>query len=442
MTAVDDTIKKNLVAQESQTRHLESSSESIDQSLGKQEGDIEGLRARSQALREAIQAKGISVPEPSRRSGRSQKQSAQESAEPIEPSYEEITAANLAYLERNGLADREFDDLFSREQLLAIERELSAPLARERWDRWDFCAVLAGGIAGVAADFFSGGIDKKLKNWLGEYKISSPQVATDYQGPGFGGPWHRGLSPGHDILRVFEAVWQIKNGTFRGFKKISGGFEWITSTMTPDGTPFQTCDGALGLEAILVWVKHLASDFVTPTSLPFPGMSYLMQMPNVQVHKFAIQLYQSGYNLRLILVQALAPALVEIVVRGYLYGRQFINTGTIKMSTERKQKLTEMLLTAHALVMAVNVGKVVVRCHAEGPLALRALNVPAIMMTIRYFIPFVIARLKANDPVEILKRNAREINAGYDTLIAEMAEELRRDREFNRFLTSGNPITI
>ena len=63
-------------------------------------------------------------------------------------------------------------------------------------------------------------------------------------------------------------------------------------------------------------------------------------------------------------------------------------------------------------------------------------------MTVRYFIPFVMKRMKLNDPVEILKRNAQEIMGGYDNLILQMNEDLKKDDNFRRFLENGNQLVV
>jgi len=286
---------------------------------------------------------------------------------------------------------------------------------------------------------FSGGAAECLSGWLKGYEIHGPPVSIDYQGKGFAGNLHRGLSPGHDILRVFEAVWQIKNGVFRGLRESPDGYIWVATELNQYDKPFDTYEG---LEAFIIWVRHLISDFVTPRSLPFPGMSLLTDMPVKEIREFAIALYKNGLNLQSILVQALAPALVEIVVRSYFLGRQFIETKSIRITPEKKQKLTELLLAAHATVVAVNAGKVVIMANAEGPVALRHLNVPAIMKMVRYLIPFVIARMKAHDPVEIIKRNAREIDAEYDRLLSDMTVSLTQDRAFQAWVSKGPVIEV
>lgn len=430
---MDDTIKTNLISQANQLNELDSLLEELSESSI--DDELEELQARSKSIKQLLEAGGEKVPELKSESVDQQENIYSLSAK----TYEQVTNENLDYLSDHGLLDQEFKSLFSDDDLARIERELSAPIKREHWDKWDMVAVLAGGIAGTTADFFTDGIDGQLKDWLSQFKIDSKKVSIDYQGPGFGGGFHRGLSSGHDILRVFSAIWQIKNGTFIGLKQTRDGFEWVRTTSNQYGKQFETYGG---LESILIWIKHELSDFITPASLPFPGMSYLMEMPDHEIRKFTIQLYQSGYNLRYILVQALAPALVELIVRGYILGREYKDTGQITFPSAKRLKNTEMLLASHAMVMAINCGKVVVRANAEGPLALKNLNIPQIIATVRYFIPFVVKRMRLNDPVEIIKRNAQLITEGYDSLLAELRQKMVEDGDFQEFLNDGNQIIV
>jgi hypothetical protein len=440
---MDENIKKNLISQMEQTKDLHELMSSLENIQERNEVDLNELRLRSESIKKQLIESGYNISSPMLKKYVSKESPLIDI--PVNWAYEDITQRNLKYLEDKGLMDKEFDSLFTQDELIRIERELSLPIKRDKWDKWDFVGVFSGAIAGVVADFFTGGIDKQLKDWLGNIKIDSPQVSIDYQGPGFGGPYHRVLSSGHDILRIINAIWQIKNGTFVGLKQTGKDtFEWVRATTTSakrgvTGEPFETYDT---FEALLIWVKHMASDFVTSKSLPVPGMSFLINMPDHEVRMFAIKLYTRGYNLRYLLVQALAPALVEIIVRGYVMAREYKETGDIVFPSAKRLKTTEMLLTSHSIVTAVNVGKVIVKCNAEGPLALMNLNIPSIIMTVRYFIPFVIKHIKRHDPVEILKRNAADIMRKYDDVILQLNEDLKRDEEFKRFLYDGKQIII
>jgi len=450
---MSDDIKQNLIAQVNQLEDINKIYKSLEETIDSNDAEIIEIKKRSEAIRNALGIDKAVIEEKIHQ----EKSNISETNEEIYTSkiktYEEITNENLLYLESRNLLDFEFDSLFSKEDLLRIERELSSPIAREKWGKWDYVAVLCGAVAGIAADFFTGGIDKQLQNWLSNIKNSDNYFGEtlkkwerigggspiDYQGPGFGGGFHRGLSAGHDILCVLFALWQIKNGTFVGLKQTTTGFEWVKSSSNQFGQPFETYEG---LETLLLWFKHVATDFFDPTSLPVPGMGFLVSIPNHEIRKFAMQMYQHGYNLRFLLAQALAPALVEIIVRGYIFGREYKETGEIKFPSAKRLKTTEMLLLAHALVMAVNVGKVAIQCNAQGPVALKNLNVPSIIMTIRYFIPFVVKKMKLNDPVEILKRNAKEIMEGYDKILADLKKDLENDKEFIAFLNDGKQLVI
>lgn len=438
-------IKKNLIAQRAASEEIENRINKEEHEEDIQEQEIADLKRKSLLIRSRLKTVGdcstnggIALGDRSN-AQLVQKDDPPECAKSL-PSYADVTEKNIAFLDERGLLDTEFDTLFTPEALERIERELCSPIAREKWETWDFVAVLCGGIAGIVADCFTGGIDDQLKKWFSGVHIKADSnVAIDYQGPGFGGPYHRALSSGHDVLRVFVALWQIKTGNFTGLKQTVGGFERIVSGANQYGNPFNTYEG---LDAFLVWIKHLASDIVTPNSLPFPGMSFLMDMPNHEIRKFAIEMYRNGFNLRQLLAQFLTPALVEVVVRAYVLAREFRRTGKILYPSARRLKTTEMLLASHGIVMAFNVGKVVIRSNAEGPLALRKLNLPEIVMAVRYFIPFVVKRFKLNDPVEILRRNAKHIDEGYDRLIQSLKSEMESDTEFLAFLHNGEVITI
>jgi hypothetical protein len=442
---MNDSIKKNILAQNQQLNDLSCLLESYDSLNQANDEEISSLKRRNREIRERFAKAGVVIPDADAKNAECDESTIV--PEVINADYEYVTKQNIEYLSQRGLLDREFDSLFSGDDLKRIERELSKPIQREKWDKWDFVAVLSGGIVGVVADLLSSDtaafmIDNLSKiDTLQEWCKQTQKLSIDYQGPGFGGRYHRGMSSGHDILRPFKAISQIKKGEFVGLKQTREGFEWIKTTTTRDGNAFAPPPHT-DMEAFILWVKHICSDLKDPTGMPFPGMSFLVEMPNHDVRKFAIQLYTHGYTLQFIIAQALAPALVELIVRGYVFGREFKDSGEIKFPSAKRLKTTELLLTSHALVTAINAGKVVIQCNAEGPLALRHLNIPSIIMTVRYFIPFVIKRMQLNDPVEILKRNAAEINQGYDYLIAQFNRDLERDVQFKRFLQEGNQIIL
>ena len=50
--------------------------------------------------------------------------------------------------------------------------------------------------------------------------------------------------------------------------------------------------------------------------------------------------------------------------------------------------------------------------------------------------------MKLNDPVEILKRNVKEIVEGYDSIILELSENIKKDDDYRRFLENGEQIVV
>ena len=429
-------IEKNLIAQSSKLEEIDEKVTALSDEITAENADLNELKKRSKKIKQLFPESNL----PKKPIPKTKTEKIKNTINKTNDlDYDEVLSKNLIYLEKKGLQDEKLDGLFSKDDLLKIERELSQPIQREKWDRWDYVTVFTAATSGAIADHFTKGIDNNLSNWLDGFKIETPKVAIDYQGPGFGGRYHRGMSSGHNILRIFSAIWQIKNGTFTGLKQTPNGFEWVETTVNQYGNNFDTYSG---FEAFLIWMKHHLSDFVTPDSLPFPGMSFLMELPDHEIRKFAIQMYSHGYNLRFILVQALSPALVEIITRGYVMGREYKEFGEIKFPSAKRLKLTELLLTGHLLVTAVNAGKVIIQCNAEGPLALRNLNIPSIIATIRYLIPFVYKRIKLNDPVEIIKRNAKDIVTGYDSIIDQLSYEITEDNEFQEFISDGKTLFI
>lgn len=429
-------VKINLIAQSETIKEIDTDKDKIIIRQNEVDNEISSLKNRSQKIKEKLKDQGVIISEIKK----SDKNLKMDQKSPEDLSYEEVTKLNKEYIKEKDLEDFEFDSLFTEDEIKKIELGLAEPIKREKWDKWDFIAVLMAGISGSIADFFTGSIDTQFKDFLKGYKINSQKVSIDYQGAGFGGGHHRVLSSGHDIMRIFSALWQIKNGTFVGLKQVGyDKFEWITSTVNSKGNTFDTYDG---FSALLIYIKHMISDFITPESLPPPGISYLIEMPDHEIRKFAIGLYTHGFNLRYILVQILAPAIVEVIIRLYVFGREFINTGEITFPTARKLKTTELLLVSHAFVMGVNVGKVAIKTYAGDPYAIKELNVFSIIATVRYFIPFVQKRLKLNDHVEIIIRNAKNINEKYDEIVEKLKSDLENDKEFVAFLHNGEILTI
>lgn len=372
------------------------------------------------------------------------------------PSYEELYAAAQCSLAERGLDPEALDysDLVSEEELKQIIRELNRALPREeKWTKADFLVVFIAAVIGGVVDFIlsnrnnsATGQQSKFSEWLnntfheGKHATNAP---IDYQGKGFGGGYHRELSKGHDIARFAEGIKMFKNGSFEGVRYIDGVAHTVVMTANQYGNPY----AQLGtIEAILGYAQHMFADLFSKVSLPFPGYSFLAESSNRELRKFAADMYHNGFNCKNIIIQSASTIAIEIIIRIYFsimsvkkyhdkceIAEDYSNIEALKQFIKpgSKEKLHEMLLVAHAIVTAVNVGKVVItKNFAE-------INVTEIMAVVRYGVSVVSAMNKRNGEYAKLIYHAERINEVWEQLDQSFAEE---EREIIESLTE--PLVI
>jgi hypothetical protein len=141
------------------------------------------------------------------------------------------------------------------------------------------------------------------------------------------------------------------------------------------------------LDAMALWIKHLAADMVTTMSLPLPGWTALYELPDRKLRKFAHDVYRGttpgeGLNLRSgALTSSLSTAVVEIIVRTHVHASAFDRRGSAALTAQERRLRSELLLAAHAITAAAGVGKTAARAAAlpgKAAVALRHLNLPAL----------------------------------------------------------------
>ncbi len=294
-------------------------------------------------------------------------------------SYEALTESNDRLRAERGWTDIDLDAALTTEQR---ERFMQWQ-TRQRilWDVNDLLIVGFAAVIGAAAAWFDMDLDKTVAEALGELKHTEllrgwEQDAThlpiDYTGPDFGGPAHRLRSPGHDPARLLEALRQIRDREFRGTRWTYGIHEEVPVSR-PD---FREVDSRA--EALILWLKHLATDLVTPMSLPLPGMTFLYELDNRAIRKLANDLYgDARLNMRSgMLTPSLSVLSTEVIIRTHVRARAYQRDGTLKLTPADRVLQTELLLAAHSLVGAASIGKIVTRWvfAEEGPLAIRHLN--------------------------------------------------------------------
>ncbi|TWS21582.1 hypothetical protein FK529_03075 [Tsukamurella asaccharolytica] len=306
-------------------------------------------------------------------------------------SYLELTEYNQQRREGEGWGAPDLTDLLDAAALEQLDQWRSAQ--RIPWDRSDLIVVGFAGLFGALASLFDTQLDATVLKGLSQlektplirqWKKDTARLPIDHTGFKFGGPAHRGLSPGHDIGRLFSALNQIRSGTFSG-TYWENGVRYTMSLSEPrSGIPFARADDPY--TAIALLMKHLATDVVTTMSLPLPGWTHLRDIPNRQLRTFAHKAYAGtntgdGLNLRTgLLTPGLGMLATEVFIRTHTHLDAYLATGDPRLAPANKAKRNEMLLAAHAAAGAVSVSKTAVTAvTSETALAVRHLNVPVLM---------------------------------------------------------------
>lgn len=363
---------------------------------------------------------------------------------PIKTYDELYTKAELSLISDGiDIDSLDYYSLISQKEMKEIITQLNQPLSRkEKWVREDFVAVFVAASIGSLADIVLGtrdnkltgadprkGFQSKFSKWLNQFHEHEGGAPIDYQGPGFGGPFHRGLSKGHDILFFIEAIMMFKNGQFVGTRYIDGVPHKIITSVNQYGTPYEQLSI---IEAIVKYAKHMLADVSSTCSLPFPGSSLLAESNNRQLRKFAADMYSNGFNIKNIMIQSVSTIIIEIILRVYYsinsiqkYKYEFeleddySNFDAVKhlFKKENKEKLNEMLLVSHAIVTAVNVGKVVIN---KAPWEI---NITEIFSVFKYGVKVVSSATERNSEYSKLIRNADEIHKSWHQLEQEICYE-------------------
>ena len=353
-------------------------------------------------------------------------------------SYDELYKEAELNLRKRGLdvENIDFESLLSDEEINEIIKELNAPLTeREKWTKSDFIAVFIAALIGCIADLVLGdrnnkltGQNSKFSKWLNEFHKHEPGAPIDYQGPHFGGGHHRNRSRGHDLLRFIEAILMFKNGEFRGVYYKDGVAHYVKTNLNQFGNAYQK----LGtIDAIVRYVKHMLADFCSTYSLPFPGSSFLAECGNRDLRKFSAVMYENGFNLKNIMTQAFSTVAIELILRVYnsINAVKAMNNSEIAedysnfdkakefINPSNKEKLYELLLTAHAITTGFNIGKIIIK---KAPWEI---NVTEIFAVIKYARKVIKANKKRHNKTAILFRNSQHIHEEWDRLEDEIEIE-------------------
>jgi hypothetical protein len=304
--------------------------------------------------------------------------------------YDALTEHNQQRREAEAWGEAELADILDPTALRQLDEWRSAQ--RLPWERSDLVVVGVAGFLGALANLYDTQLDAKVLEglaWLKKtdlitrWEQDAKNMPIDYMGSKFGGPGHRGLSAGHDVGRFFNALNQVRTGTFEGTYWEYGERFVRESTTTPFGTPYAQVEWPIALTQLL---KHWVADFVTPMSLPLPGWTLLRDLPDRELRTFGQEAYAgdyrgSGLNLRSgLLTPGLGMFATEVIIRTHTHLAAYRATGSPRLASASSAKRTEMLFAAHAAAGAVSLSKTAAAAIAgETVVAVRHLNVPVLM---------------------------------------------------------------
>jgi hypothetical protein len=305
-----------------------------------------------------------------------------------------------------------WEAMLSKEDFVTLSKEDYNQ--QYKWDKWDYIFVGAAGVIASLTDYFLVKIPQTMK-YNGSIQEGSPiteflkkninsenansssfsNFANDLQNKckvpydtmDFEGAYpktHRLQTLGHDpILGFIFGVSDIMSGKASGFSYYNN-IHTFQKLSVYDNTSVNI------ISALMTHMGHLISDVGTKMGLPPPFFS-LFQTINMKnpfsaksrsFAEIARWMYLNGYDLRHFITMSITPAVIEIILRMYIMIRHYVEKGETKINLASNPKYRSMLLTAHSIACAGNVGKVALM---EGnPLAI---NYSEWLAFVRYLVP-------------------------------------------------------
>jgi len=327
-----------------------------------------------------------------------------------------LPAVSLA---RQGLVrhpDDILDQLLSPEELEKLRAYLDRPVfERLRWTKGDYIVCGACALVGLALEILNlawrhnSPIDPQgtLNEWFSKdihEKVPHPDSPIDYQGPGFGGPFHRARSRGHDLAEFFEAINQTMSGEFGGTRWSYGSPYEVISKVNQFGKSYPGMDWTAAFVNVLV---HLFADFFSTHSLPLPLTTVIYDNAGREFRKFVHDLYQGGFHLRHVAIGGIELLLSYTAIEVWLWlqhGSEGRKTDPVSL------KRYEMRAAVTGFLSGANIGGCLL---FQNPFLL---NVPVLMSAIDSSIRILNLRQKQRSWIYKEIRNLDELCASWDAL--------------------------
>lgn len=161
----------------------------------------------------------------------------------------------------------------------------------------------------------------------------------------------------HDIFVFALSIWSISSGKYIDFEWGKDGSFIPVKDGNWDGEKiYSECNL---LVAIIRYIKHMVADVCSSTSLPIPGFSILMHIPDRDIEAFALKLYRNGMSLRTMALQSVPVGVTELLMAVYIWVRSKDSKAEFSEAAWEHKK-NKLLLIAHGITTAVNVGKVII----------------------------------------------------------------------------------
>lgn len=314
------------------------------------------------------------------------------------------------------------DQLVSPEELDKLRAYLDRDaFERLRWTKGDYIVCGACVLVGLALEILNlawqhkSPIDPQgtLNQWFNQNihdKFLHPDSPIDYQGPGFGGPFHRARSQGHDLARFFEAINQTMNGEFKGTRWSYGTPYEVISKVNQFGKPYPELPWTAAFVNVLV---HLFADFFSTHSLPLPLTSVVYDNVGREFRKFVHDLYQGGFHLRHVAVGGIEVLLSYTAVEVWLWmqhGSEGRKTDPVSL------KRYEMRAAVTGFLSGANIGGCLL---FQNPFLL---NVPVLVSAIDSSIRVLNLRRKQQSWIYKEIRNLDELFVSWNELAAAGAQ--------------------
>lgn len=285
-----------------------------------------------------------------------------------------------------------FDKVNIDEEISKLSKEMQAINTHSiEFDKYDYFVVFASAVVEIFVDFMvcdytnPNSIAEKLNhnnNALGKWcnniheNLDHTGNPLDFQGQfdsngniilgknhsgdtiSFGGGNHRERTYGHDLMRFLDAIKMYHDGSFvdSGIVNINGSSKLIEvfTKVNQNGNPYKPMSY---FQASISYAIHMVADFFSSKGLPLPGWSWLSHAEDRDIRTAAADAYNKGLNFRTLLLQGIPIAICEIIIRLYIYLR-YRESGYEKVTINHKRDI--LLLMAHSMALAMNLGKVVI----------------------------------------------------------------------------------